>query len=53
MVMVMVTPLYGLRRQRGNEKPGVGYFMPELADAAMIREQTRHPVASGVYRSGD
>jgi hypothetical protein len=34
-------------------EPGVGYFVPELADAAAIREQTHKRVVSGVYHSGD
>jgi hypothetical protein len=34
-------------------EPGVGYFVPELADAATIREQTHQRVVSGVYDSGD
>lgn len=34
-------------------EPGVGYFVPELADAAAIREQTHQRVASGIYDSGD
>lgn len=34
-------------------EPGVGYYVPELADAAAIREQTHQRVASGVYDSGD
>lgn len=34
-------------------EPGVGYFVPELADAAAIRQQTHQRVASGIYASGD
>lgn len=33
-------------------EPGVGYFVPELADAAAIRAQTHQRVVSGVYDSG-
>jgi hypothetical protein len=31
----------------------VGYFVPELADAAAIRKQTHRRVVAGVYNSGD
>jgi hypothetical protein len=34
-------------------EPGVGYFVPELADAAAIREQTHRRVVAGVYDSGE
>lgn len=34
-------------------EPGVGYFVPELADAAAIREQTHQRIVSGVYDSGE
>jgi len=34
-------------------EPGVGYFVPELADAAAVRRQTHQRVVSGVYDSGD
>lgn len=33
-------------------EPGVGYFVPELADAAAVRQQTHQRVVSGVYDSG-
>lgn len=34
-------------------EPGVGYFVPELADAAAIREQTHRRVVNGVYSTGE
>lgn len=34
-------------------EPGVGYFVPELADAGAIRAQTHQRVVSGVYDSGE
>jgi hypothetical protein len=46
---------YGWLAERITEtgEPGVGYFVPELADAAAIRAQTHRRVVSGVYDSGE
>lgn len=38
---------------RETGEPGVGYFVPELADAAAIRAQTHQRVISGVYDTGE